>query len=132
MSYMPPAKSDVHLTPDRVYDLIEYYWGYVREELWDVCPVDSDFNALNGKEWHEINYANPPYTLLSEFVEMAESQAFIYHFTTIMLLPSKTDQHWFHDIILSNKYEIQWIEKRLKFKGEKWGATQPHFLCLIK
>ena len=26
--YMPPIKSDVHLTPDRVWDIIEDTWSY--------------------------------------------------------------------------------------------------------
>jgi hypothetical protein len=76
-----------------------------------------------------LNFVNPPYTLLREFVQKAidETQR---DRETIMLLPSKTEQEWFHDL-LKLKCEIIWIRRRLKFKNNKDGATQPHFLVRI-
>ena len=47
-----------------------------------------------------------------------------------MLLPSKTDQDWFHDII-SNDFKIVWIRKRLKFKNNKDSAMGGHLLVMI-
>ena len=129
-SYMPKSKSDVHETPDRVYNIIKGIWGYSKEDMFDPCPVGFKQNALQ-LVWQELNYVNPPYTLLKEFVDDAIHQAEDYGNKTIMLLPSKTDQLFFHKLII-NGYEIQWIPNRLKFKGEKWNATQPHFLVMIK
>ena len=128
-SYMPPAKSDVHITPDKVYDVIKEKWGFTKEEMFDPCPLDADFNGLKIR-WDRVNYVNPPYTLLSEFVDRAIFETNRDN-TTIMLLPSKTDQGWFHKLIRED-YSMIWFKGRLKFKGEKWSATQPHFLCLIK
>ena len=127
---MPPAKSDVHITPDKVFDIIKERWGYDKEQMFDPCPVDADFNGLKIK-WDMVNYVNPPYTLLSEFVEYAMLEQQENGRVTIMLLPAKTDQGWFHDLIRQD-YSMIWFKGRLKFKGEKWSATQPHFLCLIK
>jgi len=126
---MPPAKSDTHETPNRVYEMIASTWGYTKDDMFDPCPVNYQQDGLSGV-WKPVTYVNPPYTLLKEFVVKAieESQA---GNTTIMLLPAKTDQQWFHDII-DNGYEIVWIRKRLKFKNNKWSATQPHFLVMIK
>lgn len=126
---MPQSKSDIHLTPDRVYDLIKEYWGYSKDELFDPCPINHTWNGLE-IGWHWVNFVNPPYSLLREFVSKAIKES-ILNTKTIMLLPSKTDQHWFHTLIDLN-YEIKWIEKRLKFKNNKWSATQPHFLVMIK
>lgn len=126
-SYMPPAKSDVHLTPDRVWEIIQNHWSYDKEQFFDPCPENPDFNGLE-IEWHKLNFVNPPYTLLNEFVLKAISEA---PKTTIMLLPAKTDQQWFHTL-LDLSYEILWIKGRLKFKNNKHHATQPHFLVLIK
>jgi len=128
-SYMPPAKSDVHITPDRVYDIIKEKWGYDRQYLFDPCPVDAPFDGLD-IAWQRVNFVNPPYSRLTAFVYKAMMEA-TDGYESIMLLPSKTDQEWFHEIIKEG-YEIEWIKGRLRFKGEKWGATQPHFLCLIK
>ena len=131
MSYMPPIKSDVHITPDRVWDMIKEEWGYEKEQFFDPCPVNPQWNGLD-IDWRDLNYVNPPYsrergdkkTLLTQFVEKALDEKG----TTIMLLPSKTDQEWFHRI---KDFEIIWIRGRLKFVGNEWSATQPHFLVKI-
>ena len=131
MSYMPPIKSDVHITPDRVWDMIKEKWGYEKEQFFDPCPVNPQWNGLD-IDWKELNYVNPPYsrergdkkTLLTQFVEKALDEKG----TTIMLLPSKTDQEWFHKI---KEFDMIWIRGRLKFVGNEWSATQPHFLVKI-
>ena len=131
MSYMPPIKSDVHITPDRVWDMIKEEWGYEKEQFFDPCPVNPQWNGLD-IDWRDLNYVNPPYsrergdkkTLLTQFVEKALDEKG----TTIMLLPSKTDQEWFHKI---KELDIMWIRGRLKFVGNEWSATQPHFLVKI-
>lgn len=126
-SYMPKSKSDVHLTPDRVFDIIKKRWDYSKDELFDPCPENPQYDGLK-IDWKEVNFVNPPYTLLKEFVKKAIDESF--RNTTIMLLPCKTDQHWFHEL-KPWWNQIEWIEKRLKFKNNKWSATQPHFLVMI-
>tara|TARA_B110000444_G_C18318797_1_gene357464 strand:- start:93 stop:539 length:447 start_codon:yes stop_codon:yes gene_type:complete len=133
--YMPPIKSDVHLTPDRVWDIIEDAWGYHKDEFFDPCPVNPQWNGLS-IDWEKLNYVNPPYsrqqgerkTLLSQFVDKALKETLLNNSITVMLLPSKTDQDWFHRI---KDFEIVWINKRLKFKNNVNHATQPHFLVKI-
>ena len=130
-AYMPPIKSDVHITPDRVWDMIKEKWGYEKEQFFDPCPVNPQWNGLD-IDWKEMNFVNPPYsrqigerkTLLAQFVDKALEETG----TTIMLLPSKTDQEWFHKI---KDFDMIWIRGRLKFIGNEWSATQPHFLVKI-
>ena len=132
---MPPSKSDVHETPDRVFEMIENQWGYTKEEMFDPCPVNPKFDGLY-ITWKDINFVNPPYgnnrynPLTLMFVEKAITEASRGH-KSIMLLPSKTDQQWFHQLV-RRSYKIKWIQGRLSFKNDKWSATQPHFLVLIK
>lgn len=135
MSYMPPIKSDVHITPDRVWDIIKEKWGYEKEQFFDPCPVNPQWNGLD-IDWRDLNYVNPPYsrergdkkTLLTLFVEKTLKETVLNNSITVMLLPSKTDQEWFHKI---KNFEIIWIRGRLKFVGNEWSATQPHFLVKI-
>ena len=135
MSYMPPIKSDVHITPDRVWDIIKDNWGYEKEQFFDPCPVNRQWNGLD-IDWRDLNYVNPPYsrergdkkTLLTLFVEKTLKETILNNSITVMLLPSKTDQEWFHKI---KNFEIIWIRGRLKFVGNEWSATQPHFLVKI-
>lgn len=127
---MPQSKSDVHLTPDRVWDIIKKEWNYDKQVFFDPCPENPNFNGLT-INWEALNFINPPYTLLTDFVLKAISEAVTYGRVSIMLLPAKTDQQWFHTII-NYKYQLIWIKGRLKFKNNKWTATQPHFLVQIK
>jgi len=136
MSYMPKSKNQEHLTPDRVYDIIEKHWGIIKESLYDPVPEGTPykspcfFNGLYG-DWKSINYVNPPFEVktLRKFYQKALEQRMKGKFT-IMLLPSKTDQDWFHDIIYNN-FSIKWIKKRLKFKNDKDSSMGGHFLVLI-
>jgi len=131
MSYMPPSKTDVHITPKKVWEIIKQTWNYEQKQFFDPCPVEPKFNGLEIK-WKDLNFVNPPYSkekgqkksLLTKFVEKALQE----DGETIMLLPSKTDQEWFHKI---KDFEIVWIRGRLKFTNNKFNATQPHFLVRI-
>ena len=130
MSYLPPAKTDTHITPDKVFDMILETWGIEKDMMYDSCPVDGTYGLTTS--WKDINFVNPPYTLLKEFVAKALDES-NYGNRSIMLLPAKTDQAWFHDLVYNHRgVEIKWIKGRLKFKNNKWSATQPHFLALIQ
>ena len=134
---MPPSKTDTHLTPDEVHDVILSVWELDSRKMFDPCPANADFNGLK-IGWEDWNYVNPPYgkvkgerkTLLNQFVMKAIQELGKGH-KSIMLLPSKTDQDWFHKL-LNGKFEIKWFNHRLRFQNHPWSATQPHFLVRIK
>ena len=124
---MPLAKSDHYESPDRVFiEMIEQF-GIHREDCFDPCPLHADFNGLE-IDWKNFNYVNPPYSLLTEFVTKALHERAKQRIS-VMLLPAKTDQGWFHFV---KKFKIHWFKGRLKFKNEKNHATQPHFMVLVQ
>ena len=139
---MPQSKSQTHITPDRIWLLISEILGIpvaiCKETLYDPCPTNTPykapifFNGLYG-DWGSCNYVNPPFEtkIMTQFIKKAVEQS-KKHSWSFMLLPCKTDQGWFHDIILKNRYNVFWIRKRLRFKNNKHHAAGPHFLVLIK
>lgn len=131
MRYMPKSKSQVHITPQRVYDIIEKKWGWKKKDMFDPCPVNPKWDALKIK-WKKKNYVNPPYNKdeMVPFIEKAVLETANGN-ESIMLLPCKTDQDWFHDIILAENFEIYWIRKRLHFTNNKSGSPAPNFLVKI-
>lgn len=137
-AYMPKSKSQTHLTPDKIFETMQTEWGVSKDYLYDPCPAHTNykspifFNGLYG-DWSLWNYVNPPFNVktLEAFVKKAVEQSKIGN-KTIMLLPTKTDQDWFHDFIKGRITDIVWIYKRLKFKNNKHHATDSHFLVLIK
>lgn len=135
---MPKSKNQEHLTPDRVFDLIDQEFNIKKFHFTDQCPVGTPFrapcffNSLYGN-WDLVNYVNPPYEVrtLEKFVDKAIQESKKARIS-VMLLPCKTDQNWFHDLILKNHYKIRFIRKRLKFKNNKDGSTGSHFIVLIQ
>jgi len=138
LAYMPKSKNQEHITPDRIFELILHHWRLPKRYFYDPCPTGTPFrspcffNGLYG-DWKNYNFVNPPFAkeILEKFVDKAISEA-QKDKITIMLLPSKTDQDWFHDWILEFDFEILWIRKRLKFKNNKNHSTDTHFLVMIK
>jgi len=136
-SYMPKSKNQEHLTPDKIFDIILERWHLDKSFLFDPVPKGTPFrspcffNGLYGN-WKLFNFINPPFEVktLTKFVLKAIDQA-QKGMVSIMLLPSKTDQDWFHDLIIGNCFEIIWIRRRLKFKNNKDHATGSHFLVKI-
>jgi hypothetical protein len=128
LSYIKKSKTDIYITPDRVFELIEKNYNLTKSQLFDPCPLNPKLNGLL-IDWKLYNYVNPPYTLLNDFVQKSIRESLKGN-STIMLLPSKTDQKWFHDL-KSFHSTIVWIRKRLVFKGEKSNSPQPHFLIFI-
>jgi hypothetical protein len=141
--YMPKSKSDVHLTPDITFDMIESRWGYTKEMMYDPCPADTPHKAPifhNGLylPYGKTNFVNPPYarkpkethTELAKFVFKSIAETYLGK-VTIMLLPAKTEQPWFHFLLVGG-YDIMWIEKRITFKNDTDSSTQSHFLVMIR
>jgi len=128
LSYMPKSKSDNWVTPDKVFNKIEKYFCIPRSILFDPCPLDPKWNGLE-IEWDDFNFVNPPYTSLTDFVSKSITQ-YKKHKTIVLLLPSKTDQLWFHELLSYNP-QILWFLGRLKFVCARYSATQPHFLALL-
>jgi len=138
LAYMQKSKNQEHLTPDRVFDLIDEHFTINKRQFYDPVPVGTPFRApcfFNGLygDWEFFNFINPPFAkeILEKFVAKAVDQAKKGR-VSVMLLPTKTDQDWFHDLILKYEFQILWIKKRLKFKNNKHHSTDTHFLVLIK
>ncbi len=135
---MPKSKNQEHITPDIVWKLIFDNWHLPKSCFFDPVPVGTPFKSsifFNGlyAEFQIYNYINPPFEVktLTAFVKKAILEAQKGKMS-IMLLPVKTDQDWFHFRILLNDFEILWIRKRLKFKNNKDSSMGGHFLVAIK
>ena len=128
-AYMPQAKSDDWATPDRVYEeALLIGWDLKSKEFFDPCPLHADFDGLKLK-WKEFNFINPPYKTLTLWVEKAWQEWAYSGHSSVLLLPVKTDQKWFQ--MYCCLFKIHFFQGRLKFKGAKHHATQPHMLVFM-
>ena len=90
------------------------------DEMFDPCPFMHDLNKWDGLKvsWKECNFVNPPYSskLKELFVKKAISESKLGHTSTI-LIPSSTSTVLFHDVIVPEKPEIEFLRGRLNFIG---------------
>lgn len=96
----------------------------------------------NGKdatipEWDgQINYCNPPYSMLPVFVKAANNDAFFNGHTNVMLIPLYCDTAYWQQMILKEACEVRLLAGRLRFwedgKPGKDTARFPSALVIFK
>lgn len=111
--------SDNWATPKIMYEF------YIRNNYFDPCPLNSQFDGLE-IEWGEKNFVNPPYSKIREFVD----KAIIEHKKNkkvVLLIPARTDTKYFRKLV-DYGCNIVFITGRLHF-NESNSAPFPS--CLI-
>ena len=137
--YISKSKTDSHATPDNVLQHVARVYGQVLP--FDPCPLN-DNPEFDGRELSfphgGVVFVNPPYSQLKTtrvrglgWVEKCHQEA-QKGAHVVMLLPARTDTQWFHDIILENKYRLEFWRGRLKFKGSTNSAPFPSMLVIMK
>ena len=103
--------SDHYSTPLSVYDPLNAEFHFTL----DPCPLNGSGGLT--RTWEgEVVFCNPPYSDITPWVQKA-----YYHWkkgeaTTVLLIPVRTDQKWFHDYINDEEeVEIRFIKGRVSF-----------------
>lgn len=112
---------NIHINNDNDYvtppDLYQK-WNARFNFDFDPCPYKHDITKWDGLkiEWGKRNYINPPYSqnLKKAFVLKAIEESKKGKFC-VMLLPVSTSTNLFHDYILPNADEIEFLRGRIKF-----------------
>ena len=135
MPYIDKSKSDSWSTPKKLRDELQQEFEF---DDFDPCPLNDNPN-FNGKEieWLSKTFCNPPYSDLKStkkngigWIEKAhiESQK---GKLIVLLIPSRTDTTWFHDIILKNNYDIRFLKGRLKYGDKGTPAPFPSMIVVM-
>ena len=133
--YMPKSKTDSWSTPKHIYDTLNNKYDF---DDFDPCPLNDNplINGLN-IEWANKTFCNPPYSKLKTtikgglgWVEKAHLEAQKGKLI-VLLIPARTDTQWFHDIIIENNYEIEFIKGRLKFGDATCSAPFPSMIVIM-
>ena len=118
-------------TPDDLFYKIDSEFHFTR----DVCASPdntkcsnffSELDSCLDKEWDGVNWMNPPYKNMKQFIKKAYDQR--HNAITVCLIPARTNTKWWHDWCM--KGEILFICGRPKFKGCVHGLQQPLALVI--
>jgi phage N-6-adenine-methyltransferase len=129
------SATDEWSTPQDLFDALDAEFGFTL----DPCSTDGNakcdhhFTLQDFGHWQdwsgETVFMNPPYGReLGRWVRKAYEES-LNGATVVCLLPSRTDNAWFHDYCL--KGEVRFLRGRLKFGGEKWNAPFPSMIVVF-
>lgn len=108
--------SDDWKTPSDLYEKLDDNFHFD----FDPCPLNHNIKKWDGLEieWKERNFINPPYSrkLKEAFVKKGISESKKGKLC-VFLLPVSTSTVLFHDFILPNKKQLNFIKGRIKFEG---------------
>lgn len=104
-------------TPNEIYERLNKEFKFD----FDPCPYNENeiTPETDGllKDWGKNNFLNPPYSrkLKTAFIEKALEEKKKGN-TTVMLLPVSTSTKLFHELILPNAADIEFVKGRIKFQ----------------
>jgi hypothetical protein len=129
------AKSDLWMTPPDLMTVLHKEFDFTMEVCADddrraipsipYMGLDNDRDALvhmwfRDTDGTDVNYCNPPYSLLPEFVTAADQNSSVGTYN-IMLIPAYTDTKYWQDIIFKRALQIRFLKGRLRF----WENGKP-------
>lgn len=134
--YMNKSKSDSWTTPKDIYHELNKEFNF---DDYDPCPLNDNPNKDGLKEdWATTTFVNPPYSRLKTtkknglgWIEKAHQEC-LKGKTIVLLVPSKTGNAWFHDIVLKYDYEKRFIKGRLKFGNSDDGAPFDSLIVIMR
>lgn len=146
MSVHFSSKTDEWATPQDVFDLLNGEFGFdidlAASSENAKCPsyLTKDDDAL-AQDWHllgSVGWCNPPYSrpLGGRFIAKAAHEASM-GFTTVMLIPARTDTRAFHEHIWSDAgprdgVEVRFLKGRLKFGNATNSAPFPSMVVVFR
>lgn len=130
------SKTDLWETPQKFFDELDAEFHFNL----DVCAIPENAKCaayytpeMDGliQPWYGCCWCNPPYgRKIGQWVKKA-AQSAEEGSLIVMLIPARTDTHWFHKYIYG-KAEIRFVCGRIKFGGSKYNAPFPSMICIFR
>ena len=68
-------------------------------------------------------FCNPPYSQVAKWVEHASIAYNRHGISSVLLLPVRADQSWWHSHVITNIRRVEWYKGRLSFGGHEPGKV---------
>jgi site-specific DNA-methyltransferase (adenine-specific) len=131
------SESDLWATPQDFFDSYNKEFNFTL----DVCATEENAKCKNfftkeqdglKQPWGGVVWCNPPYGReISMWIKKAYEES-LNGSTVVLLLPSRTDTKWFHEILIEKGAIIKFIKGRLKFGKSKNSAPFPSLIAVFE
>lgn len=135
-SVMFSSKSGCWETPQYFFDRLDEEFHFdldaaaLPENAKCMRYYTPDTNGLE-QPWRGTVWCNPPYGRdVKDWVRKGYEES-RKGATVVMLLPARTDAHWFHDYIYG-KADVRFVRGRLKFGGGANSAPFPSMVVIFR
>ena len=123
---VPPAikslfgkKNDCVATPQDFYEELNREFNF----KFDPCPEEYVNSGLD-IPWESVNYVNPPYSEVEKWVKKAINEM-EFGRKSILLIPARTNNKYWRDLVFPNCSEIRFIYNGIKFGEYKRPLRVP-------
>ena len=124
-------QSDDWETPDWLFRALDIEFGFnfdgAANNANTKCKRFTD-NIAHAGLLGEMVFCNPPYSKIGLFIHIALHK---YSANWVFLLPVRTDNDWFHELVNSPRCEIRWLRKRIKFLEDGKEMGSPRFASML-
>jgi hypothetical protein len=114
-------------TPRKIYEELDREFHFTL----DPCPFGGTQDGLATlfTSWEgQRVFINPPYgPKIKDWLKRAPEADL-----AVLLLPSRTDTRWFHDLVLPHASEIRFLRGRITFEGAAHSAPFPSMVVVFK
>ncbi len=132
-------ESDEFGTPDEIFEELHRRYQFTvdaaasKENAKLPVFITKEENALKCGFVGDRVWCNPPYS-------NGNCKKFALHFfeatangcqVAVLLVPTKTEQAWFHTLLHSGRVEVHFFRRRINFLGGKHTARDSHMLLVI-
>lgn len=130
------SNSDEWATPQELFSQLNDEFGFTL----DACATSDNHkceyyytieeDGLTQDWGGQVVFCNPPYSMISSWVEKCYREGCKDNTLVCLLIPSRTDTKYFHDYIY-NRAEIRFVKGRLTF-SDKGRAPFPSMIVIFR
>lgn len=130
------SNSDEWATPNNVFEDLNTEFHFTLDPCATAQNAKCQFfytTEDNGLllDWEgQSCFVNPPYSQIKAWVKKCYEESQKPHTKVVMLIPARTDTHYFHDFILG-KAELRFVRGRLHFNDSKNSAPFPSMIVIF-
>ena len=132
------SKSEEYETPNEIFKPLQEEFGLVL----DVCANDKnhkceiyltkEMDALT-HDWEYNFWMNPPFGRnLKKWIQKAYEESVKHKVNGVLILPVRSNTHWWHKYIIDTKAEVRFLKGETKFVGHKRGLWLPFAIVIFK
>jgi site-specific DNA-methyltransferase (adenine-specific) len=115
-------------TPDMIRLMLQMEFEF--DGVVNACSKGVDIETLLSCDWYDSTFVVPQYSCVKKWVKkcIEENQK---GKTVVMIIPSRTNTDWFHELIVPSATDVRFIRGRITLPGYTKQNQYPDAVCIF-